>query len=209
MFLTLLAVINSWTTNIFLASQTVAELYQVEVHHDLDVVTSMTFSNVARTPLAEEHRSQSAVMFRKSVDMLHPGCRISSIQSVISTLPKSLQPLDVGSSPAKSTSSAGSNMSIRGPSAVVRGGRLESPLYHSMLFATSPSSTCCLDVSAAAKLPCGIMALVLETPAATFGKKYIGQDETTAVVTCEPCGGKLSTAVAGRSTQKQHNNTVN
>lgn len=182
-----------------LGIETSAELYQIEVHHDLDVVTSMTFSNVARTPLVEEHISQSAVKFRKSADMLHPGCSISSSQSVMSILPKSVEPLDVGRSPARSTSSAGSNMSIRGPSAIVRGGgRLESPLYHSMLLATSPSDTCWWDVSAAATLPCGIVALVLETPAA-FGKKYIGQDETTDVVNCEPCGGKLSTADAGRS----------
>jgi len=200
-FLTLPTVINSQTTNIFLASETSAELYQMEVHHDLDVVTSMTFSNVARTPLVEEHISQSAVKFRKSVDMLHPGCSTSSSQSVMSTLPKSLQPLDVGRSPVRSTSSAGSNMSIRGPSAVVRGVRLGSPLYHSMLLATSPSDTCCLDVSADATLPCGIIALVLVTPAA-FGKKYIGQDETTDVVNCGPCRVKLSTADAGRSNTK-------
>jgi len=125
--------------------------------------------------------------------MPHPGCRISSSQSVMSTLAKSLPGVDLGSSPLKSTSSVGSNMSIRGPSGVVRSGR--SPLYHSMLSETSPAGLAAADDANVSR---GRAAVVLET-AAAFGRKYIGQHEATVAATCEPCGGKQSTADAGRS----------
>ena len=135
-------------------------------HHELDVVTSMSFSNVARTPSAGEHRSQSSATFVKSPDIPHPGCKISSSQSAMSMLPKSpLLAADRGNNPLKSTSAAGSNMSIRGPSAgKVRRGRFESPLYHSMPQDTSPVAIC-LD-AADAMLSGGNTVLLLLTPAA-------------------------------------------
>jgi len=165
------------------------------VHHDFDVVT-LTFSNVARTPSAGEHRLQSSAMLIKSLDIPHTGCRKSSSHSDISTLLKSLLlAADLGNSPLKSTSSFGSNMSIRGPSGKVRGCRLASLLHHSML---SPDSIG-LDAAAADVMFSGInSALVLETPPAA-GRKYIGQHDTTVVVPCDASGGGVSTADRGRS----------
>jgi len=66
----------------------------------------------------------------------------------------------------------------------------------------------CLDAVADATLPPGIIALVLET-LAVFGKKYIGQDDATDVVSWEPWGVKLSAAEAGRSAQNTTQQQLN
>ena len=154
----------------------------------------MSFSNVARTPSAVEQRSQSSGKFMKSPDSPHPGCSMSSSQSVMSILLKSPPADDLGSRPPKSTSSVGSKMSTRDTSALVSGGRLESPLYHSMLSEISPADN---GFDAATDATAGKTAHVLEMPA-EFGIKNIGQLDTT-VVTWERCAGGTSAADAGRS----------
>jgi len=42
---------------------TPAKFAHISVHHDFDVVTSISFSNVFRTPSAGEQRSQSSAKF--------------------------------------------------------------------------------------------------------------------------------------------------
>jgi len=168
--------------------------------HESDVVTSMSFSNDARTPSAGEQRSQSSVRFTKSADVPHPGCKMPSSKSDTSILYKSLTALlaDFGGSPLKSTRPVESNMSIRCPcpSNGVPDGRLQSPLCHSILSDTSTEDA---SFGAGAELCDGNMTGVLEMPVLSFGRKYIGWCEA---VTCEACGGGASTAVAGRSKNK-------